>query len=632
MALLRAQRDVKWLWVAPLVGALLVEPLLFVSAWNDVWVLPKITLLRAVFLVTCASYCVARAVGRAAPLRVPRPVLMAAVAMTVANLVSFSQSADLRLSTVGEYASYQGLLTVLLYVGYFVLVTGLPMSERQVRAMLTSLVAASALASSYAVLQKFNIDWLEWSGSDGRPFASFGQPDTLGIFLVQTIPLALLPVLGVGRARQALASICLGLMVAALVFTLSRSAWAGLGVSLVVGLGLGYRAKVWSFSIRRTHALLAAGVVVAAVVPLAVLLNTTQGGTVVGERVASSVRLGDISTGGRLALWHRGLEMFEDRPLWGWGQETFGVLFGRYRQPDDPHVGTANIRPISSHNMLIDVGLTTGALGLAAFASVVGLLYTAALKALKNGRARAERAMILAILASVSGYLAATMFNFGEVTTAWVFWILMALGLRLTLSSPAHGSTPSGSDTGHGKDESQSARRSPWGNARRRVPWAVAAVVALVGLVFVGFPPTAEVLAVRAQDAATDGRWEDAIRLQRRAVNVDPLQPYHLVQLGEILTAAAWQSEDTAAGLRAAAGAYHDFERRFAFDSYVEVSAAWVEAVLFVEHGADDVDVLTHLERALAADPWNAELRCAVAQIYAYVGEDEVAATLGTCR
>jgi O-antigen ligase len=618
------------IWVSLLVFGLLAEPLVLVSTFDDAFVLPKLATIQAIFLVGWIAnvfLCLRRRTGLPHP---PAPLLVGASLFAFANVLSLALSADPRMSMLGEYLSYQGFTTVLLYLGYLLVVAGLPLRERTANLLLAAMLAAASLSAFYAVLQVFNVDWLDWTGSDVRPFASFGQPDTLGIYLAQVLPFGALALALWRGAARAFLALAIGLMLAALVLTLSRSAWLGLGVAGVTATALLGRPALERMQRVPLKAALTAMVVPALLASLlvpAAMLSTTAV-TQVRQRLTSSLDFGSVSVGSRLALWQQGLEMMADRPIWGWGPETFGVQFPRYRDPEDPHVGTANTRPISSHNAFVDLGLTTGALGLVTFLALLLLCYRPIVRTASDGPWGWRRAFAVAIASSSAGYLAAVCFNFWEVTTAWHFWVLTGVGVAISSSAE------DAPDPGGGWPPR-------W---RLSGGWHTALLVAIMGaaaavLLLAAYPVAAEHNASRARAATNRGDWPAATRLYQEAVNLNPLQREYLLLLGDALSSRAFaEPERTPELLQESVDAFHAASKRFADDAFVELSAAWNEAIMAVDYGLPADHVSQHLEKASALDPYNQPFRCIIAQVYQYLGDAAsasrhlmVAQQLGQC-
>jgi hypothetical protein len=83
-----------------------------------------------------------------------------------------------------------------------------------------------------------------------------------------------------------------------------------------------------------------------------------------GETDLGSAKDFDTTTSGRVDLVKGGLELAEDRPVWGWGSGSFGAAFSR-------HIERA--RTTVSHSEPITVAAEQGAIGLVVYAALVVL-------------------------------------------------------------------------------------------------------------------------------------------------------------------------------------------------------------------------------------------------------------------
>ena len=83
-----------------------------------------------------------------------------------------------------------------------------------------------------------------------------------------------------------------------------------------------------------------------------------------GETDLGSAKDFDTTTSGRVDLVRGGLELAEDRPVWGWGSGSFGAAFSR-------HIERA--KTTVSHSEPITVAAEQGAIGLVVYVALVVL-------------------------------------------------------------------------------------------------------------------------------------------------------------------------------------------------------------------------------------------------------------------
>ncbi|MGY2946436.1 O-antigen ligase family protein [Thermostichus sp. MS-CIW-34] len=174
--------------------------------------------------------------------------------------------------------------------------------------------------------------WITGVAGGERPAAAFTSPNTLAIYLV--IHLCLAAGLWLDQADkdwpQAVGlGAVLGLGSLLLLLTASRNGWGAGGLALVIGLAL--RRCWWGIGILVGIGL--AGLAAAwdwpgwrAVVP-----------RLIWSRLADTFdpqALHFSSTANRLDAWHFALQMARERPLTGWGWQSFAALYNAQEPPE----------------------------------------------------------------------------------------------------------------------------------------------------------------------------------------------------------------------------------------------------------------------------------------------------------
>jgi O-antigen ligase len=172
--------------------------------------------------------------------------------------------------------------------------------------------------------------WITGVAGGERPAAAFTSPNLLAIYLVIHLCLAA-GLWGVTRSRLTRAGLVamLGLGSLLLLLTASRSGWGAGGLALLIGLVL--RRCWWGIA-------LLAGLGLAS---LAAALDWPGWRAVVPSLIWS--RLADTwdpqaphfsSTANRLDAWRFALQMVRERPLTGWGWQSFPALYNAQDPPE----------------------------------------------------------------------------------------------------------------------------------------------------------------------------------------------------------------------------------------------------------------------------------------------------------
>ena len=428
---------------AIVLASCLFVPLLFTIALQDTFALPKVTALRIIVVVGLLLLGVRLAVSGVTKTAFVGPLDIAVLAFVLLNIAAFAFSIDPRQSLNGEYLQYQGLLIVLLYVGFFYLARTTLRDERRVALLFASIAAGGTVVAAYALVQKAGFDPI-WSYlPNGRVFSSIGQPNALAAYLVLAIPVSASILPRTQSLGRGIILVSVGMMVAALAFTLSRGGYAGfivvasiVAVPMIRSLRLSPRSILYGLI-----PCLAAVVVVASLVQ-PVRATATQ----VWSRAVSSTDMDDSSVRMHLDMWVVGAHIALDNPVLGTGQETYPELFPRYRDAVlEPSRASAfkPFRPESPHNVYLAIAAGAGFPALAAYVAVVTGFFYLMVRALKTARSEWRRIALVALLAAVAGHLVTDTFMTAEVTSSWLFWVLMGAGLGIAGASQREWDGPS---------------------------------------------------------------------------------------------------------------------------------------------------------------------------------------------
>jgi O-antigen ligase len=414
--------------LARLVVALVVVlPLIFAPSLDDAFALPKASALRVAGLVGAVLFLGYVVSGgsftRNADRRIDIPLACFAGLLLAASVTSV----DPVQSFAGEVYQYQGLVTVLLYIGSFYIARLSLGTPRGLQAILTATVCTGAVVAVYGIAQGLGFDPF-WSvpPDEGRIISSVGQANNLAAYLdlVVIAALGLWPTAG-RRTRLGLGAVIV-VSLPALALTFSRGGYLGLAAALGVLLVSGYRARArrWMGAVGLT--------VAAGLLAVAFALPTARAiAERVVDRVAATVDTGEGSIRFHLDLWRVGSEIALDHPLLGTGPETFPLVFRPYLDqvlPPDRAEILGRFRLESPHNEFIGIAAE---MGLPALVAYVVFLVACATACIRRARAAsgASRTIALVVLATLATHVVTNFFMTPETTTSELFWITMGSGL-----------------------------------------------------------------------------------------------------------------------------------------------------------------------------------------------------------
>jgi len=373
----------------------------------------------------------ALALLRYGPVILPRtPINFAVASVLITNLLSALAGEGRYIAFFGDSGRYLGVTFLvdmaILYLGVAVSFLGL----RDWTWLFASSAIAFVLSGAYAWLQFAGLDPLAWTDSSRlRPFSTVGNPDTYGHFLSVTMCVSAAAALLYRGHRERLVRVAAALVgLAALAVTgivATRGTLLGIaaGFLVVPVLYLRIYGRTRAIVVRTLLGVAVAGVLVVGVVLVSPL----------GARVA--ITLQGFATRDRVLVWEAGVLAFLDRPVLGYGPDSFAIAWPRHRPEQFAQVlGQSSISSDSAHDWIIQAAATTGLAGLAALLALV-VLTTSTLVSVGLVRAPVLSALLIA---GWAGYWAHALVSVGTVGVDWVPWVIAggAAGLsRLRLTN-----------------------------------------------------------------------------------------------------------------------------------------------------------------------------------------------------
>ncbi len=453
------------------------------------------------------------------------PVLIPALAFLGVSALSTLFSDDITHSLFGD--RYDGLLSLAAGVLLFYAVARYLNSPFQVRIFLAAGVTAAVLISIYGIFQRYGFDTISgwsnpWYSDFGRPFSTVGNPIMLAAYLTLMMGAAaalsfktgsswrhrvpwLLALAVIGACwiytdkRGPMLSVMVALP-AALWFARHRMGTVRplmLPIASLIGVMAAALAASATFGIAVSPLLMAVLVAYLALVGITLWLSPRWKravrfalfslvilGVVGVAAFAAAVMSGnlsfDLSSQIRLYIWRDTISMILDRPLLGFGPDNFG-------QPFTPAYMSEDLKSVSStpqgniigvdkvHNELLQVTVTTGLLGLAAYVWIFVSYF-------RNVYRRGGWPLI-ALSGGVLAYIIQLQTAFPQVDTSVAFWGLLGASVAVMRIQDRENGEPETPETGSVK----AALNTEKPNTRT---YERAVVVAVVGLLLALAVPT----------------------------------------------------------------------------------------------------------------------------------------------
>ncbi|MBN1262425.1 MAG: O-antigen ligase family protein [Anaerolineae bacterium] len=385
------------LWLA----AALLAPAAYNPWGSNIFALPKAVLVRALALL------LALAAAWPAPRkhRIPAPV-WGAVALGGVWIAATLLSTNVRASVWGSYERQQGLLTQLSYLTLFGVAATRLETPAAIRRLQQALVWGSAPVVVYGLVQAAGLDPCAWQSDAASPVLStVGRANFLGSYLVLALPLT--AVWALRCPKKAGAILLFVAQAAVLALTRARAAWVGLAAGCMTGVVVG------AFAVRRVKlAWIIASMTTAVCFAGLILLLTGVIALPDGGSVAA-----------RLTIWRATLPLVTARPWFGYGPDTFPIVFAGVFPPELVYYQGRHVLTDRAHTLWLDLGMSAGLAGVLAFLAVLATWGRTIIRSHSDTLTRAGLA------AAVMGHLVDLQFSFSVTTTAVTFWLALALGI-----------------------------------------------------------------------------------------------------------------------------------------------------------------------------------------------------------
>lgn len=365
-------------------------------AWNPLGYLSYQPVKSAIAWAAVFMLCVGVA-GRRRTITLPVLPLIAVGSFAAVLLISFAANEPSWVKVEGWLPRALGLAQWFLLFAFFV--AGLTCRSAW-RRLLPWIEWAAIATGTVGVAQLFGVQPVQGGAVAERIGTVFGSAASAGAFAALLLPLIVDNLIRPTTSRMAStrSAAAAGLTVAMIVATGSRTAVVGAVVGLSV-IMLCRRGR----STRRL-----AAVACGSVVLLFLIVNYDRVHTI-GDS-GSTAR-------GRVQLWHAAVDAAKGRPLLGYGPESTRSVLPRFLPETFEATFGDTVIEDRAHNALLDIQLVAGALGVAAFLALAGVVAMCAYR----GRAGPFGAGIAGLLAAYAVHLSTNFVATEPDVAAWFF-------------------------------------------------------------------------------------------------------------------------------------------------------------------------------------------------------------------
>ncbi|MHB1340745.1 MAG: O-antigen ligase family protein [Coriobacteriia bacterium] len=413
----------------------------------------------------------------------------------------------------GKYRRFEGLLSFLTYGATFFLALQVVDRPSRIRSLARTLVIGGVLVAGYGVAQRLGLDPASWGTlpfENLRAFSTYGNPDLLGGYLIFPLSVSLGLALSEerlwGRALYWAAFLLVGFC---LLVSYVRGAWIGGTFAILVIAAAAIVAQA-PFGPVDWGALGLSGFV--AVLETVRSLQSTDGVTNVLTRITSIFKFNEGSSLTRFQIWEAAIAAVKERPITGWGADTFRLLFPKFKPVE--YTTTAGYLSVADNVHNYPLQLAT-AIGIPGLLMLYGLIAWSLIASFKQVFARGkgtERLVLAGFWAAAVGFVIHLFFGLSVTGCAIFLWL--TLGVLLSPGAEVH-----------------EVKAPSWG----LVPAAV--ILALCAVLFIG-----NVVYIRADNYYLKARvMTSGLERIENAEKAVELNPYNDMYRSEV--ALAWQDQ-----------------------------------------------------------------------------------------
>lgn len=326
------------------------------------------------------------------------------------------------LAFYGLVERQQGLISYLFYFLWFILLSTHLLDDPQrhkLYRLLVGAVLSASVVAVYAILQILNIDFLTWPHEAYltlRAFSTLGQPNFLASWLLLVMPLSLYLL---HYSRQTWLKIFYSFIFLLQLLALLVSGSRGALVALILTMCAGGAYYLFKINWQRWKKLFLATFIFLFVVILILGFDRLSDG-----RISELSRLNYGSSGARMNLYQAAWSAWPERFWLGHGLENAENIFIRYYAPDWGIYGNVSQSADRAHNLILDILLAGGVLGLCLWVVLIFYFFRLACANQKTGSPVQLRYFLAW---GAAAYLVSLLFSFSFVSGELYFWTFMAI-------------------------------------------------------------------------------------------------------------------------------------------------------------------------------------------------------------
>jgi|GEM_PF-1778664 len=425
------------LWLS----AIFLIPLFFWPYVSLTFELPKVVLFKAITWLMIIVYCLKSAHEQKIEIpvfvgadgtknRAEKFLIFVIIGYFCVYLFATIFSVSPLLSLYGSYYRMQGLLMFFHYFAFALIIFLNLRTTDQILRLVKVFVISAFIASAIGILQKFvpaMTSFWQINSFLGRIFGTMGHPNYLADLIIMALSFSVgFLFLKKNRIFYALISI---IMFLALIWTLGRASLLGFLTSMMIF----FIPILWIKGRRRAAlSFIAVPLIFAGIIVFVNIYKTNpiiKNIPVVSRFILAGENLRSIET--RLIMWPAVLRQISNRPILGYGPDTFVNTYQKYADSRQLAVEDFSNIADKAHNIILDTAVSSGLMGVIFYLSILAALAICCVKFLKSGAGMEKKIPALCIISSVFALFISNQFGFPTTTHSFIFWALIAIFLIL---------------------------------------------------------------------------------------------------------------------------------------------------------------------------------------------------------
>lgn len=494
-----ALRWLKFIVYIGIYGGLLL-PAVFLPVVIFPFVFSKLIFFQVLVGLTFPAYLV---LAWAEPQYRPKNSMLylAIAAYFIAMGASVLFSVDMARSWWGNQERMNGLFTLLHFFAWLTMTVGVIKTWPQWRRLFNYEIALSVFMAVVAILQKPFPKLLMFPAGE-RVGGLLDNPIYMAAYQIFNLFfIALLWMKGANRNQKIWYTIAAAIDLVAFMLAQSRGA--------LVGLGMGILVFVVAYGVMTPNKKARRGVIIALLCALLAygglfaLRNTEFIRNSPLERFTNF----SLSTKTRFIAWNIAWQGFLERPLTGWGLDSFHILFNEKYNPISLRYGYYETWFDRSHNTVMDVLAMTGLFGLVTFFAIFAALFWLVIRAHRRGWIDISITSVL--LALPVAYFFQNLFVFDHPAGFSMSYLMYAFIIVAT--------------TAQFNEKRDETAVAPEGKSHN-VPWIAFGILQVVVIAFVWrtsvLPFKASVTTINSNNAFSAGQYKQSFDLAKQAAAI----------------------------------------------------------------------------------------------------------------